>query len=121
MSKKLTRAKFRVKINSLAEEARIIRREERRCKRQDYDTQSMRGCLREHRVKNVREEQRATLLAYAMFRGVPYRAVEPASRKEFPAKDVLRILKSLGDWQYNRTTVEDVRGWQSAVSEKKAA
>lgn len=65
---KVNRARFRVKIKSLAEEARIIRHEEKRLlSPQD------RGCLHAHRVNIVREEQRATLLAYAYARGVPYR------------------------------------------------
>jgi hypothetical protein len=103
---KLVRAKFRVKINSLAEEARIIRKEEKRCGSRDSD----RGSLRFHRTGIVRSEQRATLLAYAFMRGVPYSAVERNARP-VEAKAIERICKSLS-WQ----TV-DVSNWIKPVEQ----
>lgn len=72
---------LKVKIKSLAEEARIIRREERKALRHEaherrhaiekktalpYPYVSAR--LQAHRTVNVREEQRATLFAYAILR-----------------------------------------------------
>lgn len=71
---RLVRAKFRVKIKSLAEESRIIRLEEKRAKaRKDRTTIDS---LYEHRTVNVRWAARSTLLAYAYLRGVPYRKLE---------------------------------------------
>lgn len=102
---KLVRAKFRVKIKSLAEEARIIRHEERRMKGQNND--GYRGELRYHRISVVRDEQRATLLAYALLRGVPYSALE-AKARPVDTKAVMRIAQSLA-----RTAV-DVDAWVGA-------
>lgn len=86
-----TRAKFRVKIKSLAEEARLIRREERRCKRVAW----VAGSLRAHRIYVVRVEQRHTLLAYAFLRGTPYSVVERMPREQADVSKIERILKSL--------------------------
>lgn len=69
-----TRVKMlKVKIKSLATEAHIIRLEERRAGKDD----ALRCELHDHRVKDVRREQRHALLAYAFLRGVPYAKVEP--------------------------------------------
>lgn len=93
-------AKFRVKIKSLAEEARIIR----------CETKRLRGVpgadtLRNHNVLVVRDEQRHTLLAYALLRGRPYRSVEPVSHKEVNPTKIHRILRSLAGREL------DVAGW----------
>jgi hypothetical protein len=61
-----------VKIKSLAAEAKIIRDEVRR----QGDPQ-IKNALSEHRKGIVRSEARLAQLAYAFFRGVPYKAVEP--------------------------------------------
>jgi hypothetical protein len=65
---------LRVKIKSLAEEARIIRHEEHRASA--YHRGLLCAKLRDHRVKEVRPEARAALLAYAFLRGRPYTTVE---------------------------------------------
>ena len=58
---------LKVKIKSLAEEARIIRREERKL---DWKTdQAKRFKLWVHRTFDIRREARATLIAYAYLRG----------------------------------------------------
>lgn len=57
------REMLRVKVKSLADEARIIRFEERRSRGQLQEE------LRRHRVWNVRDEARATHLAYGLIRG----------------------------------------------------
>ncbi len=106
---KLVRAKFRVKIKSLAEEARIIRAEERRMVGQKWDCD--RGCLHDHRKRVVGSEQRATLLAYALLRGKAYRTVE-STLKPVDIKAVSRIAKSLA-WQE-----VDVESWVAAQPDK---
>ncbi len=79
---------LKIKIKVLAEEARIIRHEERRimrgarwCKCREIDTQAntisdsrreflVEHCdIHQHRVVDVRQEARAALLAYAFLRG----------------------------------------------------
>lgn len=68
------RSLLRIKIKSLAAEARIIRREELRTK----------GPLREemyqHRTQDVRLEARATQLAYGLLRGRTEQQLEPRRR-----------------------------------------
>ena len=65
---------LKIKIKSLADEARTIRAEEAKA------TGSVRANLHSHRVIDVRREQRAALLAYAYLRGRTYRSVEPCPR-----------------------------------------
>jgi len=106
MLSKLNRAKFRVKINSLADEARTIRAEERRCigQAQDYN----RGSLRNHRKLVVGVEQRHTLLAYALSRGMPYSKLEKKCNTLVELKRVKRILHSLAELDL---TIEQIDKW----------
>lgn len=69
------REMLRVKAKSLAEEARIIRKEETRTQG------SLREELHWHRIKDVRSEARATYLAYGLIRGTAL------DRIERPTKD----------------------------------
>jgi hypothetical protein len=71
---------LKVKIKSLAEEARIIRLEEARS--EPGSQQQIE--LHAHRVHDVRREQRASLLAYAFLRGVPLAAVEAKADPDEP-------------------------------------
>lgn len=71
--------RLRVKIKSLAAEARIIRQEERRALRlstEDPDRLPRYRTLRDHRRQDVRTAARAALLAYAFLRGRAYATVE---------------------------------------------
>lgn len=79
------RAYLKVKIKSLAAESRIIRHEEKRA----YDNDQREG-LYLHRVKDVRHESRASQLAYAYLRGVPFSVVEPSSRDTYERQCVIR-------------------------------
>lgn len=63
---------LKVKLKSLAEEARIIRLETKRAKRE-----SIRNGLYLHRIGVVRHEARHTHLAYGFLRGKEYRQIEP--------------------------------------------
>lgn len=95
---------LKVKIKSLAEEARIIRREETKalCRslppemRTKYRDLDLYGELRQHRVWDVRREQRASLLAYAFLRGKPLSACEGnsvASRTGWQCLDWVRVFQ----------------------------
>lgn len=79
---------LKIKIKSLADEARIIRAEEHKLKIGGFGPDENRhpkdvsrlaeyNETREHRVNGLRKEARASLLAYAYLRGKPYRSVEP--------------------------------------------
>lgn len=70
------KAKLKIKVKHLAEEARIIRRE----------AQNHRGALRhdlkQHKVLVVRPEARATQLVYAFLKGRTYEQVEGLAKSE---------------------------------------
>jgi len=85
------REMLRVKAKSLAEEAHLIRREERRT----------RGLLREelrwHRTGVVRFEARATHLAYGIIRGRSIERIEKSStRTEALWKKVRAMIEKYG-------------------------
>jgi hypothetical protein len=64
---------LKVKVKSLAEEARIIRKEEARG--------SLREGLHRHRVDIVRPEARAAHLAYGLIKGRTLKRIEPTARE----------------------------------------
>ncbi|MHA1952145.1 MAG: hypothetical protein ACW987_20060 [Candidatus Thorarchaeota archaeon] len=68
---------LKVKIKSLAEESRIIRREEKKAET------ALRNRLHEHRTYDVRRESRAALLAYGYLRGKPLSVVERGAERCF--------------------------------------
>lgn len=134
----LTRAKFRVKLKSLAAEAKIIREKERRAARHarawywEIDRQLKAGAspnalskertgmaqatltnegLHGHRIGILRDEARATLLAYAFLRGVPYKATEPRAKKPVSIKRVTDISKSLAWDQGILPSAQAVLDW----------
>ncbi len=88
---------LKVKIKSLASEAKIIRAEEEKIVAGNslYWTRA-RSCLREHRINEVRKEARAALIAYAMIRGKPYHSVEQPKSKQLDVKAVQRIVDKFG-------------------------
>ncbi len=101
---RLVKSKFRVKIKSFAEEARIIKSEIKKTSKivkaielGVWGTfyESVAGDLRHHYVEVVRKEQRHTLLAYAFFRGRPYKQIENKTDNPPDANKIKRILKSL--------------------------
>lgn len=70
------REMLRVKVKSLAEEAKIIRREERK-------TQGdLRNELHEHRVTVVRRAARDAHIAYGLIRGLTIDQMEPTRKSE---------------------------------------
>jgi hypothetical protein len=88
---------LKVKVKSLAAEAGIIRLEERRAiggKRRD---DVLYASLRQHRVWDVRKEQRSSLLAYAFLRGRAYSACErPADDNKPDIDRVQSLVKKFG-------------------------
>jgi len=109
----LLRAKFRVKIKSLAAEAVMIRTEERRMSHGDYEGEAARSCLRHHRITVVRAEQRATLLARAYLLKIPYHVLEGTKSKPIDCKAIIRIVHSLS-WE--RITEADLKKWTTPVT-----
>ncbi len=105
LNRKLARAKFRVKIKSLAEEARIIRTEEKKFKDNDWFSCQRRHELYWHRVWHVRNEQRSTFIAYAFFRGDSYRSIEKTAKKVDVAK-VTAILRNLARMEVTQGQID---------------
>lgn len=79
---------LKIKIKSLAAEAKIIRLEEKR-----IGINSIRESLYRHRIDVVRHEARHTQLAYCFLRGLNYKKIEPNA-------------KSVPDWAKVRKMVE---------------
>lgn len=80
---------LKVKLKSLAAEARIIRDMER--KHPDFWYQ-----LREHRKGVVRDSARHTQLAYGFLRGREYRQIEPKCHKSPDFDQVEKMVKKYG-------------------------
>jgi len=116
---------LKVKIKSLAEEQKIIRREEFKARRSDiWHWRQHRGdadycprwgdkiegtnstthslcdaerSLRQHRVHDVRPEIRSAHIAYGLMRGLNYDSIEkPKEGNEPNWKRVSKIVKSFG-------------------------
>jgi hypothetical protein len=101
-------AYLKVKIKSLAAEARIIRHEEEvwRHRETERGRPTFFG-LRSHRKLDVRTEARAAQLAYAFLRGRPYSHTEPTgkdngSRQSNPI-DWVRVTKLAAKYGADRT------------------
>ena len=85
-----TKALFlKIKIKSLAAEAKIIRKEENKSK-------YFRGELEVHRKGTVRSECRHTLIAYGFLRDRPYAIVEPACKAKIDWDKVEAMVKRYG-------------------------
>ena len=110
---------LRVKGKSLADEARIIRQEEDRERRKPEDKRNpglLQG-LTEHRRSVVRREARATQLATAFIRNVPYKTVEPYSRnRDIGVDRIASMVRSYGGTQYmmkpSADTIKMIRDWR---------
>lgn len=121
---------LKVKSKTLAEEARIIRREERKLKKQiewakirqlvTDPTRSVWESLNSHRRVVVRNEQRGTYLARAFIAGVPYKEVEQKRKPEYAYKFVNKIIPRVvsmvnkyGD-KSKEYTAKDILAWVDA-------
>lgn len=112
---------LRVKIKSLAAEARIIRQQERQALKGKKPQMWQYLALREHRRTDVRNEQRCSLLAYAYLRGVPFLKTEhalPASVLREPNwKRVRQIVEKFGGppGRPIECTAEALQEWRNAT------
>lgn len=89
----MTLTYLKVKIKSLAAEARIIRHEETRFPRGFRDHPTFQG-LHSHRTWDVRREARSALLAYAYLRGRLYSTIEGGSNEKRSSQpDIVRIMQ----------------------------
>lgn len=112
------RAYLKVKIKSLAEEAKIIRKEEKgpHSDRDEYGHSARQMGLQLHRTGVVRREARHALLAYGFLRGRRYRQME--AKCEFPPdwESVQRMVVKYGLQGYGWKLWK--RGEQEAAKEE---
>ena len=87
------REMLRVKLKSLAEEARIIRREEQRT------FGALREELHRHRVDIVRKVARDTHVAYGLIRGKTIDQIEPGRKSEPDWTAVEKMVQKYGPKQ----------------------
>lgn len=89
---------LRVKIKSLAAEAVIIRREERKLRTRREPTQpgSLWWGLNHHRRHDVRREARAAALAYGFLRGRAYKQIEGKTHCDPDRDRVAALVKKYG-------------------------
>lgn len=87
------REMLRVKLKSLAEEARIIRREEQRT------FGALREELHRHRVDIVRKVARDTHVAYGLIRGKTIDQIEPGRKSDPDWEAVEKMVKKYGSQQ----------------------
>ena len=107
---------LKVKIISLADEARTIRREEKKAKA-DGETELLIG-LMDHRKGPVRYEARSSLLAYGYLRGIPYRVMERKCREEPDWKRVIGLAKKFGSgWDEDRDV--NFKNWREKPWEER--
>lgn len=115
----MSKTYLKIKIMSLAAEARIIRREEHRWP----GPSDIRNGLHLHRICDVRNEARASLLAYGYLRGRPYAAVEDAKVADsFPRQQALAkaavIATRFGQQAVSKDAMKD---WVAASATLQAA
>ena len=94
---------LQVTIKALAEEAKIIRKEERK----SFGT--LRDSLHNHRVVEVRQEARATLLVYGYLRGRSVERVEGRvpTLPFYIKQKVDRMVKKYG----NKSQIDGYEAW----------
>lgn len=123
---------LKIKIKSLAAEARIIRREERRqlgsaryLKRRDWSRQvnerseeqltaySCHQRLHQHRVVGVRQEARAAQIAYGFLRGRRLSQIESPRMRDAPwwGRILRLVLRYHDSDRSNKRIREELRDW----------
>lgn len=99
---------MKIQIKALAEEARIIHREEKRrrmskIKYRDFKTESE---LHWHRVFRCRQTARVYQLAYALLRGKQYSDVEPKTRAPLSLRNKREVQRIV-----NRAVIAEESGF----------
>lgn len=100
---------LKIKIKSLADEARTIRNEEKKT------SGETRAGLHQHRVIDVRREQRSALLAYGFLRGRDYRVMERTSRTKPDWKRIEKLVRKYTE-EDPRITMQRFEQWVQAAT-----
>ena len=110
------RTYLKVKIKSLAAEAKIIRIEEKRARRP-----GLRRGLEDHRRGIVRTEARHTHLAYGFIRGLEYHQMESTTHEAPNWEKVRKMVEKYGAyvvWDTSSETYDDYRKRQQEHKEE---
>ena len=114
------RKHLKIKIKTLAAEARIIRCEERKLRGSDNELE--RSDLCEHRRGIVRRVARENHLAYGFIRGRAYRRLEFQCRTEPNWNAVWTLVKRFGDFkETDRAAFDAWREGRAEFSPSQAA
>ncbi len=100
---------LKVRIKELAEEARIIRKEELKAKA-NREYAKLNG-LHDHRIRVVRPAARNAQLAYGYLRGRDYRALERNPRTEPDWKAVRKLIAKYGYRPNDGTLESQLEDW----------
>jgi len=117
----VNRLKLKVKNKSLADEARVIKLEEKKLKKKSKNTTDLDfkrklgsaiGTLKGHRKYVVGFESRATQLAIAFLKGMPYEQVEQKRKQEkeyhFRCNIVKRACVIANNYKFGFKTREEL-------------
>ena len=99
---------LKIKAKSLAEEASIIRKEEKR-EKEKGNTERVQS-LHHHRTQRVRRAARSTHLARALLSGKTYAQVEQSTRQPLPAGTVKEVERMVSTYA-PEVKLNDVRRW----------
>ena len=117
--------KLKIKSKHLGLEAKVIKFEEAKLKKQirwhsknqspNKDLECKLNSITEHRRWNVRNENRATFLARAFIAGVPYKTVEhkrkPETDYKFQVYILPRVLSMVQKYHNRKLEMEDINSW----------
>lgn len=101
---------LKVKIKSLTEESRIIRKEEYKLK--EERNFSKLNDLHLHRVMHIRPEARATYLAYGLLRGLDYHEIERTTKTIPEWHRVKAMVKKYSDSDKLDDNLEILERWK---------
>ena len=110
------RTYLKVKIKSLAAEAKIIRTEEKRARRP-----GLRRGLEDHRKGIVRTESRHTHLAYGFIRGREYHQMESSTHETPNWEKVRKMVEKYGSyvtWDASSESYDEYRKRQQQHKEE---
>lgn len=94
---------LKIKVKSLAAEARIIRSQELKLKGKNWS--HLANPLRDHRRGPLRTEARDTHIAYGYLKGRTYRQIEAYSETAPNLDNIARMVKKYGTGEFSRSLV----------------
>ena len=109
---------LKVKLKSLAAEARIIRKEELKCKgKWAFHADS----FRLHRTLHIRPITRATHIAYGLLRGLEYREIEPTAKRAPDWTKVSAMVNKYSEFSKLKANRDKLNSWVNGEEIVKAA